>query len=69
MAGLEAQLQDARRDEAAASATRDILAEQLHAATDAMAEQVRAPCALHGISVWSWLLLAEVSHAWKALRQ
>jgi hypothetical protein len=40
VAGLRAQLQDARRDEAAASATRDILAEQLHAATDAMAEQV-----------------------------
>ena len=40
MAGLSAQLQDARRDEAAASATRDILAEQLHAAADAMAEQV-----------------------------
>ena len=40
VAGLRAQLQDARRDEAAASATRDILADQLHAATDAMAEQV-----------------------------
>jgi hypothetical protein len=40
VAGLSAQLQDARRDEAAASATRDILAEQLHAAADAMAEQV-----------------------------
>lgn len=40
VAGLRAQLQDARQDGAAASATRDILAEQLHAATTAMADQV-----------------------------